>query len=415
MKLPGLNNPKWKVLFQFIQNTLAYALPVFFQQFIIYPLMAKKLGAEANGHFLAVIALNYFIINITATVLVNVRLLKGKNYEEQKIKGDFNLFLLAFAVISTAVVIGGSIFYGGGTVNLPDLLLSVAVVLLFLYHDYITVQYRAELRFTNILINNLIICGGYLVGLAVLYFVLPCWQMVFIVPYLMTMVYDLGHTNYIREPLRITPLFSDTAKQYFLLLGSSLLSTVVTYGDRLILYPLMDGASVSVFSSAQLVGKILQMISTPLSSFILAYLVRNKATQLKLRASFGLLGVGACLVLYFGCLLVSGPMIRFLYPDWASQSLQYVSLTAANGVLHMVNVLLNVLALRFCHAKWQVVKGVLYMVSYLLLSFLLLHFFDLRGFCVGNILASVTELVFFAVLLFKKKVIVFTGGTPRKA
>lgn len=391
------------MLLQFIENTMAYALPVFFQQFIVYPLMANKLGAEANGQFLAAIALNYFVINITATVLVNVRLLKSKKYEEAGLKGDFNIFLLFFAVVNTLVIIGGSIFYAGGTASLPELVMSVAVVLLFVYHDYITVQYRVELRFRNILINNLLICAGYLVGLAVLYFVLPYWQVVFIVPYAMTMVYDLCHTDYIREPLRKTPLFGETAKQYIILLGSSLLGTVVTYGDRLILYPLMDGTSVSVFSSAQLVGKILQMISTPVSSFVLAYLVKGQSTKLKLRVRYLVAAAAACVVLYFGCLVISKPLIGFLYPEWAEQSMQYVTWTAANGVLHMVNILLNVIVLRFCSAKWQVVKSGLYLAAYMLFSFTLLSQFGLGGFCVGNVLASLTELIFLAAVLIKEK------------
>lgn len=408
-----LNNPKLKILMQFVENTLAYALPVFFQQFIVYPLMANKLGAEINGQFLALIALNYFVLNITVTVLVNVRLLKNQTYETQGLKGDFNIFLLVFAVLNTLIIIGGSIFYIGETVTVTDLVLSVLVVLLFTYHDYISVQYRAELRFRNILINNLLICFGYLVGLAVLYFILPCWQVVFIVPYIMTTVYDLRHTDYIKEPIRKTPLFNDTAKQYFLLLGSSLLSTVVTYGDRLILYPLMDGVSVSVFTSAQLVGKMLQMVATPVSSFLLAHLVKRKTDSLQLKWQLVPVAIGLCAVMYFGCMIVSGPLIGFLYPEWAAQSLQYVPLTAANGVLHMINVLLNVLVLRMCAAKWQVIKSGVYLASYMLFSFTLLSVMGLTGFCIGNVIASLIEVVLLVAILFREKALVWQKNNDK--
>lgn len=397
------NSPYLRIIKQFIENTLAYALPVFFQQFIVYPLMADKLGAEANGLFLAAIALNYFVINITVSVLVNVRLLRDSKYEEAGAKGDFNLFLLAFAVINTLVIIGGTFFYAEGEVSASDLLLSVCVILLFVYHDYILVQYRLEHRFRNILINNLLICAGYMVGLAVLYYVIPCWQMVFIVPYLITMVYDLCHTDYIKEPLKKTPLFNDTAKQYLLLLGSTLLSTVVTYGDRLILYPLLDGTSVSVFTSAQLIGKMLQMISTPLASFLLSYLVKRETMQLVVRPKHGLAVAAIIGVLYGGCILVSQPMMHLLYSQWAEQSLAYVPLTAANGITNMFSVLLNVFVLRFCNRKWQIVKGVVYLVTYMLFSFVLLHWFGLRGFAVGNLIASVCELTLLVVILFREK------------
>ncbi len=396
-----------RIIVQFVENTVAYALPVFFQQFIVYPLMAKKLGAEMNGLFLALIALNYFIVNITAAVLVNTRLLKKNEYNEQGIKGDYNLFLLVFAVINSLVIIGGTIFYTKGAVSAVDIFLSVIVALLFLYHDYITVQYRAELRFSNILINNILLCVGYLIGLAVLYYVAPYWQFVFIVPYFMTLIYDWLNTDYIKEPLVKTPLFNSTVKQYFLLLGSTLLGALVTYGDRLILYPLMDGTTVSIFSSAQLIGKILQMISTPLSTFILAHLVNRSAKTIQMKVSYVIVGIVFCLAIYPLCILISNPMLRYLYPAWASESLKYVSLTAANGILHMISVLLNVVVLRYCHSKWQIVKSALYLISYMLLSFTLLKFFELTGFCIGNVLASVIVNVFLIGILLKEKVLRF--------
>lgn len=399
----SMKNSKRAMIVQFMENVIAYALPVFFQQFIIYPLMAKKLGAEANGHFLAVIALNYFVINLTASVLVNVRLLKNKDYEQRHIKGDFNLLLLIFSIINTFIIVGGSIFYAGGVVSVQDIVLSLIVMLLFVYHDYILVQYRVELRFREILINNILLCVGYVIGLALLYFVLPCWQIVFIVPYFMTMVYDYMHTDYIKEPLRKTELFGETGKKYLVLLGSSLLASVVTYGDRLILYPLMDGTSVSVFSSAQLVGKMLQMISTPISSFLLAYLVKSKAETFKISGKYIAAAVGCAVVLYLGSLVVSSPLIHFLYADWADQSMRYVPLTAANGVLHMVSVLLNVFVLRYCSSKVQVVKSGLYLVTYMLFSFTFLSIWGLGGFCLGNILASVSELILLSVVLLRKK------------
>lgn len=406
MKQKKANGTGRGMILQFIENTLAYALPVFFQQFIVYPLMAKKLGAELNGLFLAAIALNYFVVNITISVLVNVRLLKNKKYEEAGIKGDFNLFVLLFAAINTLVIIGGTFFYSNGTVSPTDLLLSIIVILLFVYHDYITVQYRLELRFRNILINNLLICAGYLIGLVVLYFVLPCWQVVFIVPYLMTAVYDWCHTDYIKEPIKKTPLFNETAKQYLLLLGSGLLSTVVTYGDRLILYPLLDGTSVSVFSSAQLIGKMLQMISTPLSTFLLAHMVKRATMKVVVHPKYVAALVGASAVLYVGCIVVSYPMIHLLYSGWAEQSLGYVPLTAANGILHMFNVLLNVFVLRFCKQKWQLVKGVVYLTTYMLFSFILLKLFGLWGFAVGNVLASTAEVLLLTGVLIHEKVLV---------
>ena len=243
-------------LFQFMQNTIAYALPVFLQQFIVYPIMAKKLGSEENGLFLSLLALNYFVTNITATVLVNTRLLQNEKYQEKKEIGDYNVLLVIFAILNSIFIGIGTYLYSAKHVTKIQIILSIVLVLLFLYHDYITVQYRIELRFDKILINNLILCIGYLVGLMVFFYRGLYWQTVFLIPYFMTFLYDMKNTNYIFDPICITSIFRDTTKQYFILMGSTLLTTAVTYGDRLILYPLMDGNSVSIFTAAQLIGKM---------------------------------------------------------------------------------------------------------------------------------------------------------------
>ena len=408
----GTSHPFSKTLTSFLENAFAYALPVFMLQFIVQPLIADTLGAEANGRFLALIALHYFIINLTSTVLVNTRLLKNKQYEALQVTGDFNIFLLFFTVLNSCVILGGTFFYSDWHPSPEDLVMSSLFVILATFHDYIIVQYRTELRFRNILINNVILCVGYLIGSACMQ-VFPHWQIVFLIPYSLTAIYDLRHTNYIREPLRKTALFTETLKQYLLLMGSSLLVALTTYGDRLILYPLMDGKTVSILSSAQLASKMLLLISTPVTTFLLAHLVQSNTKKIFLRWYYPLIALAAMGMLYLGCVILSAPLLGFLYPQWADISLAYVPLTAFNGVLHMSCLILNTVVLRFCKAKWQLVKSAVYLASYLVFSFALLHFLGLTGFCIGNIIASAVNLLFVCFILVKEKV--FTANADPSA
>lgn len=394
-----------EVSIKFIQNTVAYALPVVFQQFIIYPMIARKLGSEANGLFLSLLALNYFAINVTASVLVNVRMIQHEKYEKEGYKGDYNVMLLCFAAVNILLIVFGSCFYSNGRVSCIDLFLSMIVVLLFLFHDYIYVQYRIELKFNKILVNNVLICAGYIIGLLAIYFVAPYWQFVFIAAYLLTFVYDMFNTTYIREPIKITPFFTDTVKQYFVLMGATLLNITVTYGDRLLLYPLLDGTSVSIFSSAQLIGKMMQMLSTPIASFVLAYLVKEQEIHIRIKLKYIMLGSVTLIALYVGCIIVSYPMIRFLYPAWAEESLEYVGLTAINGIVLMICTIANVFVLKFCNNKYQIIKSTVYLISYLGLSFSLARIIGLWGFCLGNFIASVCQLVFLIYVLLKNRII----------
>ena len=392
-------------LFQFMQNTIAYALPVFLQQFIVYPIMAKKLGSEENGLFLSLLALNYFVTNITATVLVNTRLLQNEKYQEKKEIGDYNVLLVIFAILNSIFIGIGTYLYSAKHVTKIQIILSIVLVLLFLYHDYITVQYRIELRFDKILINNLILCIGYLVGLMVFFYRGLYWQTVFLIPYFMTFLYDMKNTNYIFDPICITSIFRDTTKQYFILMGSTLLTTAVTYGDRLILYPLMDGNSVSIFTAAQLIGKMMQMLSTPINTFVLAYLVRKNEMHLKIKVKYIFMGAIALVLLYIGSIAIRYPMIHFLYPLWADESLKYVYMTALNGIVLMLGVIANVFVLRFCKRKYQLIISLIYLITYIFFSFLLEKYIGLWGFCMGNLLSAITQLVFLLILIYKYRIV----------
>lgn len=401
MKNKGTKN----TIIKFCENTLAYAIPVFMQQFIVYPVMASRLGADKNGLFLSILAIYYFLINITVSVLVNTRLLQNKKYIQKNLIGDFNFLLLIFGISDVVIVLVGTFIYSAGDISIIEIVLTVILMLLFVYHDYIVVQYRIELAFNKILVNNLLLSIGYIIGLAFFYYVFSYWQIVFVVAYLLTFVYDFLNTNYIKEPINVTPIFGDTVKQYFILMGSTLLTTAVTYGDRLLLYPILDGSSVSIFSSAQLIGKMMQMLSTPITTFVLAYLVRKNNLQIKIKVKF--IALGICLLggLYVVCVGISYPMIYFLYPQWAVESLKYVKMTALNGIILMLGVIINVFVLRFCDRRYQIIKSALYLITYLGFSFTLVKIVGLWGFCCGNLIASVVQLVFLVYISLRKKIV----------
>lgn len=188
-------------------------------------------------------------------------------------------------------------------------------------------------------------------------------------------------------------------------MGSTLLTTAVTYGDRLILYPLMDGNSVSIFTAAQLIGKMMQMLSTPINTFVLAYLVRKNEMHLKIKVKYIFMGGFALVLLYIGSIAISYPMIHFLYPLWADESLKYVYMTALNGIVLMLGVIANVFVLRFCKRKYQLIISLIYLITYIFFSFLLEKYIGLWGFCMGNLLSAITQLVFLLILIYKYRIV----------
>ncbi len=375
-----------KMLIDIIYSTVSYAAPVFCLQFIVQPLIASYLGKEKNGLFLTIIALNYFIISITAQVLHTTRLLQQEAYNEKNQTGDFNILLLSFAVINSIVMAVGVIYYIG-SFNLNEIALSVAVVVLFVYHDYITVQYRVNLAYNKILIDNAILCVGYFIGVFIMRLT-GYWQFVFIVPYTGAAVFNFFNTTYIREPLKITELFKPTFLKYISLAGSTALGTCVNYCDRLLLYPILGGAAVSIFTAASIVGKMLALVSTPFSNVLLSYIVKMKNFNVKLKKRYVVVLVGVLAAAYLVMNIVSIPLLKLLYPEYAESSLKYVPLTTLLGIITLLSTISNILVLRFSKPIWQIIANGTYLGVYLVVSLTLLHFFGLYGFCLGNIIAA---------------------------
>ena len=153
-------------------------MPTMVLQFVIQPIMASQLGGDLNGQYLTLMTLNYFFIGITASVLNTVRMLQDEEYRQKSLVGDFNVFFLIYAIIIAVAMPIGFIVYTKST-NIVDILLYVVVGLLYLYHDYIFAQYRLELNYKKILINNILLVVGYFIGLGI-FFIIPKWQIVII-------------------------------------------------------------------------------------------------------------------------------------------------------------------------------------------------------------------------------------------
>ena len=379
----------------FIYNFLSSAFPTVVLQFIVQPILAKHLGSERFGQYLTLMSLNFFIVGITAAVLNTVRMLQNEEYEKKGIKGDFNIIILVYAVIITIALPTGWFFYTR-TNNLVDIVLYLIIGYLYLYHDYIFSQYRLRMQFSKILVNNTLLVAGYIVGIVLFTRLVPKWQIVIITSYTIGAIYDYINTDFIKEPIRKTVLFTPTLKMVLTLTAANALHYAVNYFDKLLLQPLLGGTSVSIYSTASLVGKMLLLVSSPLSTLVLSYLVKIDQFKIKITKKMILALIGSMAVFYGICVVVGYPITQLLYPDWASESQKYIPITAAGGVFNFASGLLNVILIRYYKTNLQIVIQGLNLVLYLSLCMLLLSIWSLMGFSIG---VTLTAFIRFVVLL----------------
>ncbi len=390
----------YEMIRNFIMNFFSYALPTFVLQFAVQPIIASRIGSEANGQYLTLMSLNYFMIAVTAAVLNTVRMLQDQKYRDRNLVGDFNIFFVFYAVL-LAVIMPLGFFLLTKEKNVIDILLYAIIGWLYLYHDYIFAQYRLQLNFRKILINNLILVAGYCIGLAVFLFAVPKWQIIIIIAYSMGAIYDYFNTTFLREPIRKTELFNETGKKIGSLTCANALSSSMSYLDKLLLYPLLGGSEVSVYNTASLIGKMLILVSGPLNSFVLSYLVRMKKLQTKIKAKHMILGAAALAAAYILCVAIGYPLTEILYPGWAKESQKLIPITVAASLFTLVGNLLNTVIIRFYKAYYQIIVQGFNLVLYLILTLALLKQGGLMGFSIGVALVAFIKMITLAAVILK--------------
>jgi len=382
---------KKKIIVDSILNIIATTMPIILLQLLIFPVLADRLGNNQYGLFVTLVSLFTLVSHPFGNSLNNVRLLRNDEYEDRNIQGDFNLLLLSSLVISSVIMIFGTIYYER-EVSLLSLLLIIIISGLNLIRGYLIVAFRITLRYKAILINNVFLIIGYMLGF-VLFLITNQWQLIYIVGYLLSLAYIIKNSNLLNEKISRTPLFSSTVYRTFVLFTSSFLQSALTYADRLLLFPLLGPRAVAVYYSASILGKIVSMGVGPISTVMLSYLTKIEQIKKKSFIYFlfllGVIGLGG----YFICIFISYPMLNLLYPKWAEDSMEIIYITTGSAIFSVMSSIIHPFVLRFKNINWQILIGGINFIIYIFGALIFYKIYGLIGFCIGILIASVVKLL----------------------
>jgi len=380
-------------------NIIAYALPIVILQLVALPVVGSRLGEDQYGLVITLISLFTLLSLPFGNVLNNIRLLENKQYELKKLSGDFNVILVGCTVISSFLTLVGSLYYSENT-SFYNALIIMVISALNLVREYLVVSFRINLNYKAILLNNVILGIGYLVGL-LLFIITGYWHWIFIVGSILSLFYIIMKTNLIKENFEITSLFRQTTYKTFILFVSTFLKTILSYADKLILFPLLGPGAVSIYYTATIVGKIVSMAITPINSVMLSYLTRIDRISIRkfiyILTFTTIIGV----VGYFITILLSYPLLTFLYPDWAKESLKLIYITTATVIVGVVNSVIHPFILRYNSINWQLVISGVNVIIYIASTYTFYNQYGLIGFCIGILIANVIKLLLMiAVFIF---------------
>lgn len=392
---------KKKILLNVVLNIIASFVPIFALQFIILPKVAISISAESYGQLITIVA----FVNISASsfgiALNNSRLLHFKDYKDIRNNGDYNIILGIFLIGNTLLVLIGMFFLGQSLDFMDHFLINIFSVLMVLY-TYGNVEFRINLNYKHIFLTGLILFSGYLIGY-ISFLITGYWPLIYVFGFGASIIYIYINTGILKERfIKRSPIFKSISIKTIFLLGSSFLVIIVTYIDKLIIYSVLGGYAVSIYYTATILGKTIALVIGPITSVMLSYFAQMRSFnthlfKLLLGISFtlGLLG-------YISIMLISEPLLSLIYPQYMEESLRYISITSISIIITIISDIINTVMLKFRDLKWQIYINGIHMILFIILSFVLLDFYGLMGFCIGVMIASILKLLVMILLYYQQ-------------
>lgn len=387
---------KKKIFVNTLYNILGSILPIVFLQLIVYPILSRKLDISTYGKVIALIGFCMLVIQVSGIGINNARIIMAKEYEDNKMEGDFNLLSIYIMIINVFITVLILILVNDRFFSWNNLLALLYIELGFL-NLYLSSEFNISLKFNKILKGNIFLIIGYLIGL-LLFFLFNLWSLIFFMGMSFIVMFDLKNTDYWKSGFQKTPLFKESLKKVLVISFSSLMISVVTYADRLFLYPLLGSSMVAIYYTASQFGKLISMGLGPISSVILSFFSKKNQMSLKHFWQFNSINFSFCIIFYLISLFLAKPVIGILYPTLSNEIVDYMNIANLAAILTGSSSLVQPIILKFCPVKWQMYIQITHIICYFSLGIVFTNSWGLLGFCYANVIAALFRLILLCVV-----------------
>ncbi|MGM9971077.1 MAG: lipopolysaccharide biosynthesis protein, partial [Anaeroplasmataceae bacterium] len=355
---------------------------------------------EQFGVVLTIVSMISIVAGSIGTSINNARMVyinEGKTNN-----GDYNLLILitgSIGILITCVFLVINHIFTLSNVIFVNILLIVTA-----FRYYADVEYRKNLKYGYFMLYYVLIGVGYGVG-ALLYFIVPVWEICFFVGEVLALILVFIKGNIFKDFFKTSSLRSPLYQIALSFMIGELINNVILNIDRLLLNYFMSGSDVTTYYVASLVGKIVALVTVPLTGVIMGYLRRFKG---EFKKKYVLIYMASCLGLAFlafiGCEIFSPILIKLLYPsvyDAAHEILLYAIL--AQIIFFSANLML-ILIIKYKKPVVQLVINILHLVVVLALCIIGIKLKGLRGFAFSLLCGNIFKLiVIIIILLFSRK------------
>ena len=389
-----------KIYLDMFLNIFAAGVPIVVLQLIIYPMVSRRLEPETYGMMISIYAFIILVQDSFGKSINNIRLINSDEKENRK--GDYNIVLTVFIVLSIIITAIGLLYYNSqAEIDSVSSALIIITSIFFMIDSYLIVYFRIRLNYTAILVNAVLMSAGFLVGYAI-YLKTGKWIYIFFIGHLVCFVYLMKSTGLYREPFKKTSRYKSIIRDTTLLMFSMFLSQGMTQADKLLLYPLLGGATLSIYYTASLAGKVLSLATGPVNSVILSYIAGRDHLSRSLFKKYMLLSFVSCSLISIAILVLSRPVLGFLFPRYVDDAMAIIPYTTANIFFFVLAGMLTPIVMKYCDIYWQIIINGIGFALYVSLSIVFLKLFGIVGFCLGIGISHFTRLIIMIVVYLRK-------------
>lgn len=362
-------------------------------QFLVYPILSKKLGDTLYGEVLYFIG----IFSITSVALglatLNTRLVQRNKYDISN--GDCMIYNIAAIVIFT---IGCSIVLLVQKIAISNIIAVLVIQALMAIRYYSEVTYKMNVNFKKYLVYYVAVTIGYVVGIVIFNFV-QLWWLPFVLGEAVGIIFSFATSDLKNNAILPCVNFSLFAKSTTPLLISYLLYYLVMNLDRIIIRNMINSESVGPYYTATLIGKTAAMIIGPLSGVIIGYITKEN-TNINKKLFTKIIGISIAGGIGFFLLTLIGTPIftKIFYSNYYDQVMEIMVLVNFGQVMCFVSELILTIVLTFKDEKWQMLIQVIYAVTFILCAVLLVKSMGLVGMAIATAVANGLRFLLAAVI-----------------
>lgn len=359
-------------------------------QFIVYPAINYKVGANLFGEMLFYLGIVNILSPSFGIAVNNTRLLTR---DRERTKNRDYLYIIAiFSCIS--LIIGMIVsWYKGNTIL--GMILFIYVIIITILRNYSSVEFRLELNYKKQFFFYSILSIGYIIGL-LFFWITKQWEAVYIIgetaAVLFVVVNGKIYTNLQEYSDKKKVILKNTST----LALNYLITNLMLNLDRIVLLNLVNSEAVSQYYVLSLMGKTIAIISGPLNGILIGYLTKeNDRIDKKNYIKAGAIMLGVGIFFLIGCVVITPVYIQIMYPNLYNSIISLNFIVNLSQIFYFLTGILVVVVLTISTAKNILVVQIVYSAIFIILSVVLTKMDGIRGFSYS---ALVSNMIYFALV-----------------